>query len=127
MHAPVAAAQRIAFDDAEAFDEADHDLRAGEQSASETEQKPFPGMLAFAHEILGDDVFAAGRENELQAIGDFAQGAVEGGGAADDAEGEEQHGEKREEHVEGDGLAESDAVWKDAAEAAEESFEYSLH
>jgi hypothetical protein len=53
--------------------------------------------------------------------------AVERGGAADDAEGEEKHGKKGEEHVEGDGLAESDAVWKDAAQAAEEIFEYSLH
>ena len=127
MHAPVAAAQRIAFDDAESFDEADHDLRAGEQSASETEQKPFPGMLAFAHEILGDDVFAAGRKNEFEAVGDFAEGAVERGGAADDSQREKEHGEKGEEHVEGDGLAERDAVWKDAAKAAKESFEYSLH
>lgn len=127
MHAPVAAAQRIAFDDAESFDEADHDLRAGDQSASETEQKPFPGMLAFAHEILGDDVVAAGRKNESEAFGDFAEGAVERGGAADDSQRQKQHGKKGEEHVEGDGLAERDAVWKDAAQAAKESFEYSLH
>src|SRR5271156_5378658 len=38
MYAPVTAAERIAFDDAEAFDEADHNLRAGEQGASEAEQ-----------------------------------------------------------------------------------------
>jgi hypothetical protein len=60
-------------------------------------------------------------------VGDFAQGSMKGGGAADDAEGEEKHGEKRQEHVEGDRLAESDAVWKDAAEATNESVEYSLH
>ena len=45
MDAPVRAAERIAFDDAETFDEANHDLRAGEERAAETEQKPFPGML----------------------------------------------------------------------------------
>ena len=115
MHTPVTTAQRVAFDDAEAFDEADHNLRAGEQSASEAQQKPFPGMFAFADEILGHDVFAAGRKNKFQAIGDFAESAVERGGAADDAEGEEQHRKKRQEHVEGDSLAEGDAVWKDAA------------
>jgi hypothetical protein len=76
-------------------------------------------MLAFAHEILGDDVVAAGREYESEAVGNFVERAVERGGAADDAEGEKQHGEKGEEHVKGDGLAEGDAVWKDAAEAAE--------
>jgi hypothetical protein len=84
-------------------------------------------MLAFADEILGDDVFTAGWEYEFQTVGDFSEGAVEGGGAADDAEGEEEHGEKCEEHVECDGLAESDAAWKDATKAAEESFEYALH
>ena len=94
MHAPVATAERIAFDDAETFDEADHHLRAGEQRAAEAEQKPFPGMLALAHEILRDDVFAAGRKNQLEAIGDLAQSAVEGGGAADDAQREKQHGKK---------------------------------
>ena len=127
MDAPVTAAERIAFDDAETFDEANHDLGAGEERAPETEQKPFPGMLAFAHEILGDDVFAAGREDELEAGRKFEQGAVERGGAADDAQREEEHREKGEEHVESDGLAESDAVWKDAAEATKEIFQYSVH
>jgi len=115
MNAPITAAQRIAFDDAETFDKADHDLGSGDQSAAEAEQKPFPGMLAFAHEILGDDIIAARWKNESEAGRDFREGAVERGGAADNTEGEKQHGKKREEHVEGDGLAESDAVWKDAS------------
>ena len=127
MYAPVTTTQRIAFDDAETFDEADHDLRAGEKSAAQAEQKPFPGVFAFAHKVLRDDIVAAGRENEFEAFGYFAQRAVERSGAANDAEGEQQHGEKREKHVEGDGLAEGDAVWKDAAESAEEIFEYSIH
>jgi len=127
MHAPVGAAERIAFDDTETFDEADHDLGAGEERTPEAEQKPFPGMLPFAHEILGDDVFAAGREDELEAGGEIEQGAVERGGAADHAQGEEEHREKGEEHVESDGLAQGDAVWKDAAEATKEIFQYSVH
>ncbi len=53
MHAPVGAAQRIAFDDAETFDEADHDLRAGEQRTAEAEQKPFPGMLRLCARNIG--------------------------------------------------------------------------
>lgn len=52
---------------------------------------------------------------------------MERSGAADDPQREQEHREKGEEHVEGDGLAESDAVWKDAAESAEEIFEYWLH
>ena len=97
------------------------------QRAAQTEQKPFPGMLALAHEILADDVFAAGGYDHAQAFGQFTKHVVKGRAAAEDAQRQQEHREKSQEHIEGDGLAQIQAIRENAAQAAIEIFEERIH
>ena len=80
-------------------------------------------MLALAHEILAHNVFAAGGYDHAQTFGQFAEDVVKSRAAAEDAECQQEHRKKSQEHIEGDGLAQVQAIREDAAQAAIEIFE----
>ena len=48
-----------------------------QQRSAQSQQKPFPGMRAFADKILRHDIFAAGRDNRSQPLGKFRQRVAE--------------------------------------------------
>src|SRR5580658_3253457 len=80
-----------------------------------------------AHEVAGENCGAAGRQNLAEAIGNFPKGVLKQRSVAQEPERQQQQGEKSEEHVEGDGLAERHAIWKYPASSANEIPEYPVH
>jgi hypothetical protein len=127
LDSPIALPQFVGFNDAESFDQTRHHLRPGQQRSAKPEQKPFPGMHSLPREILHYHVFASRRENQSQALRQFPHGAVKRISAAQNSQHQKQHGEKCQEHVERDRLAQSHAVGENARKSAEQTVEHSVH
>src|ERR1700728_251289 len=124
---PIVLFDQIAFDHAKALHQAGHRLRAGKERAAQPQRDPAAGMHRPAHEILGDDPGAAGRKNRHQAVGYFADRLGKKRSVAQQSEREQQQREKREEHVEGDGLTQRDAIRKDPPEGSYQIAQYTFY
>ena len=104
----------IACDDQESVHQARDHLCSSQQRSSQAKRNPAPGMPTLVNEKFINDVFAAGRQDQPEAAGKFLEFTMYESWATQNAQREEQHWEKRHEHVECDSLRLHHAVGKDA-------------
>src|SRR4029077_15269348 len=127
MQSPVRRPQQIALDDPKSFDIADHHLRTRDQSSCQSERHPFPRMDTPTHKILPPPLVAPRRQNQPQPVRNILDRAVKVIRAAHHPQDQQQHRKKSEKHVEGNRLAQRDAVRKNPPQSAECVLYYASH
>jgi len=124
---PESGSSGVAGELTEAVHEEMNGLGAGEKKTGEAEDGPVPGVTVAAGKEVNDDLVRPGRECHSEPGDDVFLTGDRAGGNSEESQDEQEHREKGEEHVEGDGLGESRAAAEGQTDGAAEGEEKGAH